>query len=162
MGEDCIFYADIEGQVPTKEQKEILNLTSNAPHLSIRSKVYDKSGKVVKYTKYFSEQILWSIVSSGPYNTFKKRRFGHGRKNVTIVNKTGLHARPANGLVNLVKKYASRISLIKENKTANAKSIINVLTLDLNQGAQVLVRADGEDEEEALEAVVTYLAELTE
>ena len=84
-------------------------------------------------------------------------------KNVTIVNKTGLHsARPANGLVNLVKKYASRISLIKENKTANAKSIINVLTLDLNQGAQVLVRADGEDEEEALEAVVTYLAELTE
>ena len=32
-------------------------------------------------------------------------------KNVTIVNKTGLHARPANGLVNLVKKYASRISL---------------------------------------------------
>ena len=63
---------------------------------------------------------------------------------------------------NLVKKYASRISLIKENKTANAKSIINVLTLDLNQGAQVLVRADGEDEEEALEAVVTYLAELTE
>ena len=83
-------------------------------------------------------------------------------KNVTIVNKTGLHARQANGLVNLVKKYASRISLIKENKTANAKSIINVLTLDLNQGAQVLVRADGEDEEEALEAVVTYLAELTE
>ena len=83
-------------------------------------------------------------------------------KNVTIVNKTGLHARTANGLVNLVKKYASRISLIKENKTANAKSIINVLTLDLNQGAQVLVRADGEDEEEALEAVVTYLAELTE
>ena len=66
------------------------------------------------------------------------------------------------GIVNLVKKYASRISLIKENKTANAKSIINVLTLDLNQGAQVLVRADGEDEEEALEAVVTYLAELTE
>ena len=53
MGEDCIFYADIEGQVPTKEQKEILNLTSNAPHLSIRSKVYDKSGKVVKYTKVF-------------------------------------------------------------------------------------------------------------
>ena len=83
-------------------------------------------------------------------------------KNVTIEKKTGLHATPANGLVNLVKKYASRISLIKENKTANAKSIINVLTLDLNQGAQVLVRADGEDEEEALEAVVTYLAELTE
>ena len=38
-------------------------------------------------------------------------------KKVTIVNKTGLHARPANGLVNLVKKYNSRINLIKENKT---------------------------------------------
>lgn len=83
-------------------------------------------------------------------------------KNVTIVNKTGLHARPANGLVNLVKKYRSRISLIRDNKTANAKSIINVLTLDLNQGSQVLVRTEGEDEAEALDAVVTYLANLTE
>ena len=43
----------LKAKVPTKEQKEILNLTSNAPHLSIRSKVYDKSGKVVKYTKVF-------------------------------------------------------------------------------------------------------------
>ena len=83
-------------------------------------------------------------------------------QNVTIINKTGLHARTANGLVSLVKKYGSRISLIRDNKTANAKSIINVLTLDLNQGAQVLVRAEGEDEQEALEAVVTYLAELAE
>ena len=83
-------------------------------------------------------------------------------QNVTIINKTGLHARPANGLVSLVKKYGSRISLIRDNKTANAKSIINVLTLDLNQGAQVLVRAEGEDEQEAIEAVVTYLAELAE
>ena len=83
-------------------------------------------------------------------------------QNVTIINKTGLHARPANGLDSLVKKYGSRISLIRDNKTANAKSIINVLTLDLNQGAQVLVRAEGEDEQEALEAVVTYLAELAE
>ncbi|MCD8169947.1 MAG: HPr family phosphocarrier protein [Clostridiales bacterium] len=83
-------------------------------------------------------------------------------KKVTIVNKTGLHACPANGLVNLVKKYNSRINLIKDNKTANPKSIINVLTLDLNQGAEVLVRAEGGDEEEALDAVVTYLAGLTE
>ena len=43
----------VKAKGPTKEKKEILNLKSNAPHLSIRSKVYDKSGKVVKYTKVF-------------------------------------------------------------------------------------------------------------
>ena len=43
----------LKAKVPTKEQKEVLNLTTNAPQLSIRSKVYDKSGKVVKYTKVF-------------------------------------------------------------------------------------------------------------
>lgn len=81
---------------------------------------------------------------------------------VTIVNKTGLHARPANGLVNLSKKFDCKINLIRENKTANAKSILNVLTLDLNQGAEVLVRTDGDKEKEALAAVVEYLENLTE
>ena len=84
------------------------------------------------------------------------------KQETTIINKTGLHARPANGLVNLTKNYKSKISLIRENKTANAKSILNILTLDLNKGAEVLVQAEGEDEEEALAAVVKYLAELTE
>ena len=84
------------------------------------------------------------------------------KQEATIVNETGLHARPANGLVNLTKKYKSKISLIRENKTANAKSILNVRTLDLNKGATVLVQAEGEDEEEALAAVTEYLANLTE
>ena len=83
-------------------------------------------------------------------------------KTVVIVNETGLHARPANGLVNLTKKFSSLVELIKENKTANAKSIINILTLDLNKGADVLVRTNGEDEVEALEQVVSYLENLTE
>ena len=83
-------------------------------------------------------------------------------KTVVIVNETGLHARPANGLVNLTKKFSSRVELIKENKTATAKSIINILTLDLNKGADVLVRTNGEDEVEALEQVVSYLENLTE
>ena len=43
----------LKAKLPTREQKEMLNLTSNAPQLSIRSKVYDKNGKVVKYTKVF-------------------------------------------------------------------------------------------------------------
>lgn len=95
-------------------------------------------------------------------NVFDRKREDMVEKTVVIVNETGLHARPANGLVNLAKKFSSRVELLRENKTANAKSIINILTLDLNKGAEVLVRTTGEDEVEALEQVVTYLENLTE
>lgn len=43
----------LKAKLPTREQKEMLELTSGSPQLSIRSKVYDKSGNVVKYTKVF-------------------------------------------------------------------------------------------------------------
>ena len=96
------------------------------------------------------------------FNIFDRKRDDMVEKTVVIVNETGLHARPANGLVNHAKKFSSRVELLRENKTANAKSIINILTLDLNKGAEVLVRTNGEDEEAALNEIVDYLENLTE
>ena len=72
---------------------------------------------------------------------------------IVIKNKVGLHARPAALFVREAAKYTSEITVINGDRTANAKSILHVLTLGANQGANVIVRAEGEDAEAALQAL---------
>lgn len=74
-------------------------------------------------------------------------------KTLTIKNKVGLHARPASLFVREAAKFKCSITAIHGATQANAKSILNVLTLGANQGAQVLIRAEGEDAEAALQAL---------
>ncbi len=69
---------------------------------------------------------------------------------ITINNETGLHARPAKTLVNLVKQFKSTITIWHGAKKANAKSLISVLTLGAARGSQLKIEVDGEDEETAL------------
>ena len=69
---------------------------------------------------------------------------------ITINNETGLHARPAKTLVNLVKQFKSDIVIWHGNKKANAKSLISVLTLGASKGSQLKFEVNGEDEEVAL------------
>lgn len=65
---------------------------------------------------------------------------------ITIHNETGLHARPAKTLVNLVKKYKSDVAIWHGEKKANAKSLISVLTLGASKGSQLKIDVSGEDE----------------
>jgi phosphoenolpyruvate-protein phosphotransferase len=69
---------------------------------------------------------------------------------IVIHNPTGLHARPAKVLVKLAKQFQSDIKIQHGEKTANAKSMVSVLTLGASKGANVTVMVDGEDEETAL------------
>ncbi len=69
---------------------------------------------------------------------------------ITINNETGLHARPAKTLVNLVKQFKSDIVIWHGEKKANAKSLISVLTLGASKGSQLKIEVNGEDEETAL------------
>ena len=69
---------------------------------------------------------------------------------ITIINETGLHARPAKTLVNLVKQYKSTVVIWNGEKKANAKSLISVLTLGASKGSQLKFEVEGEDEETAL------------
>jgi phosphoenolpyruvate-protein phosphotransferase len=69
---------------------------------------------------------------------------------ITIHNETGLHARPAKTLVNLVKQFKSDIVIRHGEKKANAKSLISVLTLGASKGSQLKIEVNGEDEETAL------------
>jgi phosphocarrier protein len=69
---------------------------------------------------------------------------------VTILNETGLHARPASIFVNTAAKFKSNLTIAKGEKQANAKSILSVLGLGISKGTEVTISADGPDEELAL------------
>ncbi|OQB25605.1 MAG: Phosphocarrier protein HPr [Firmicutes bacterium ADurb.Bin182] len=73
---------------------------------------------------------------------------------VTIMNPTGLHARPASEFVAKAKQFSSRITIsntCEENPVkVNAKSIVMLLTLGLSQGSVAEITAEGEDEEAAV------------
>lgn len=72
---------------------------------------------------------------------------------VIITNQVGLHARPARLLVQTAAQFRSRIQLRHGEKTANAKSILGVLTLGAVLGDTIMLRAEGEDAEEALKVL---------
>ena len=73
---------------------------------------------------------------------------------VTVQSETGLHARPASQFVSEASKYLSDIKIEKNNKTVNGKSIMNVLSLCVNNGDQITIIADGEDEDIAIQGVL--------
>jgi phosphocarrier protein len=73
---------------------------------------------------------------------------------VTIINRAGVHARPAAVLVQAAKDYTSNIFFEKGTDRINAKSIMGILTLAATYGTELKVVAEGEDEEAAVEAIV--------
>ena len=79
-------------------------------------------------------------------------------KNIEIINKLGLHARASSKLVQLANTFGCNITIAKNDKCANAKSIMSVMMLAANRGSQVVNSADGIDEEKALNALCTLIA----
>ena len=78
-------------------------------------------------------------------------------RSVKLVNKTGLHARPASQFVNEAKNFESQITVKKvgtDTEPLNAKSIILLLTLAIGFGTEIEIAADGEDEVQAVDALV--------
>ncbi len=74
-------------------------------------------------------------------------------KTFTITNKLGLHARAAAMLVQISNKYKARIFLERDGKQVNGKSILGILTLACPKGSTLIVRAEGTDEDKALEEI---------
>lgn len=73
---------------------------------------------------------------------------------LVVSNRLGLHARAAAKLVQLSGRYTSRVTLICRGREVNAQSILGVMMLAAAKGVTVSVRANGDDEGEALSAVV--------
>ena len=79
------------------------------------------------------------------------------KKQVKVANETGLHARPASIFVEKANEYQAEVKLIKESQAANAKSIMGIMSLGVNQDTEVTIQAEGEDAEEAVESLVTLV-----
>ncbi|HHU64284.1 MAG TPA: HPr family phosphocarrier protein [Clostridiales bacterium] len=76
---------------------------------------------------------------------------------VKVRNKDGLHARPAAEFVQMANKFNSEIWIEKDNKKVSAKSIMGVMSLGISTGTQITLVAQGEDENDALKALVEFV-----
>ena len=79
-------------------------------------------------------------------------------RTVQILNKNGLHARPAAEIVKLAAKYTSEITISRDGTEVNGKSIMGVMMLAAECGASIVLRAKGEDAEQALDAIAALIA----
>jgi len=73
---------------------------------------------------------------------------------ITISNRAGIHARPAAVLVQTAKDFKANIYFEKGNERINAKSIMGILTLAAAYGTKLKIVTEGEDEEQAVLAIV--------
>ena len=79
------------------------------------------------------------------------------KETVTIEISNGLETRPIAMLVQVASQFESTIHLENGTKNVNAKSIMGMMTLGLDNGEQVMITADGPDEKEAMKSVVEFL-----
>lgn len=75
------------------------------------------------------------------------------KKQIKIINKLGLHARAAAKVIDCAQRYQSKIHLNFQRKSADAKSILDVMTLGATCGTHIEILADGPDEKNALNAL---------
>lgn len=74
-------------------------------------------------------------------------------KNLTVVNPSGLHLRPAGVLSQTAMKFKSDITIVSGEKKIVAKSVLNVMAAGIKCGTEIILVCDGEDEEEAMKTI---------
>jgi phosphocarrier protein HPr len=79
-------------------------------------------------------------------------------RSVQIVNKNGLHARPAAEIVKTAAKFTSDIVIVRDELEVNGKSIMGVMMLAAECGSTITLRATGPDESDAIDAIARLIA----
>ena len=80
------------------------------------------------------------------------------QREARIVNPLGMHARPAAEFVKVATRFKSKVDVQRDSLSVNGKSIMGVMMLAAEQGSSLLIRADGADAEEALDALCALVA----
>ncbi|MBN1662172.1 MAG: HPr family phosphocarrier protein [Deltaproteobacteria bacterium] len=80
-------------------------------------------------------------------------------KTFEIINKLGLHARPAAKLVEISKRYRSHVYFERDGREVNGRSLLGILTLACPQGSRITIRAEGDDAHDVLESLGRLIAE---
>jgi phosphocarrier protein len=75
-------------------------------------------------------------------------------QSVTVIHPVGLHARPAAVFVQRAQAFSSKVTVSSNNRSANAKSLLGLLTLGVTKGTKILIAAEGTDEKAAIAALV--------
>jgi phosphocarrier protein HPr len=78
---------------------------------------------------------------------------------VTVLNRLGLHARPAAKFVQTAARFESQISVARNGKNVNGKSIMGMMMLAAAQGAEIEITTEGSDAEEALSVLTALVAD---
>ncbi|MCD8355147.1 MAG: HPr family phosphocarrier protein [Clostridia bacterium] len=77
----------------------------------------------------------------------------------TIQDEIGIHARPAAMLAKEIKRFSSEVELEVNGKITDASRMIRVMQLDIHCGDQITVRVEGEDEADAVKAIMEFFSE---
>ena len=77
-------------------------------------------------------------------------------RTVKIVNRAGLHTRPAATIVKMAAKFKCEFVISRDGMNINGKSIIGVMTLAAEEGAELVLSFNGEDEEQAANEIINY------
>ena len=80
-------------------------------------------------------------------------------RSVKIVNKLGIHARPAAEIVKTAARFGSNITIVRDDLEVNGKSIMGVMMLAAEQGSTIDLKAEGPDAEAALDALAAVIAD---
>ena len=80
-------------------------------------------------------------------------------RSVKIVNKQGIHARPAAEIVKTASRFGSDITIIRDDLEVNGKSIMGVMMLAAECGSMIDIKAEGSDAEAALDALEAVIAD---
>jgi phosphotransferase system HPr (HPr) family protein len=92
------------------------------------------------------------------YSSPGKRHFPMAKKEFTIINKLGIHARPAAQFVKLANRFEADIFVEKDGEEVDGKSIMGLMMLAAGHGSVILVSADGPDAESAMDAIGDLIA----
>jgi phosphocarrier protein HPr len=79
------------------------------------------------------------------------------RRDLSITNRLGLHARAAARFVHTASRFRSRVTAGRDGRVMDGKSILGILLLAASQGTLIEVTAEGDDEDEAMEALATLV-----
>lgn len=79
-------------------------------------------------------------------------------RQATVGPEEGLHARPAAQFVKTAKRYSSEVVVVKDGREANAKSSLKIMTLGARKGDTLTIRAEGDDAQEAVDALAELIS----
>ena len=79
-------------------------------------------------------------------------------REIVITNQVGLYARPATFFIQKANEFKSAMTVEKEDRKVNAKSLLGVLSLGITKGTRITIAAEGQDEEEAVNALCALIS----